>query len=233
MRRASLKSAHFSNIELHICRQTPARLEEEPRHRQGTGVSEPLQSRRCLRSLIENLAYDLLYFGLLPALRAKSRSAWSPRPPSLFEAKSQLASPSRSYGRVLRCIRSRIQQPHALTDRLAVIRALGASAFPTNLKFAGFPKETSYLSVSKLPIGSLLAHTRDKSLPAQKKVVHLLAYVQFLLYLCAGFAERESDLCVLKEKGHTKQKESRNSLSVNQLGLEPRTPSLKGMCSTC
>ena len=29
------------------------------------------------------------------------------------------------------------------------------------------------------------------------------------------------------------KKESRNSLSVNQLGLEPRTPSLKGMCSTC
>ena len=37
------------------------------------------------------------------------------------------------------------------------------------------------------------------------------------------------------------KKESRNSLLVNQLGLElvnqlglePRTPSLKGMCSTC
>ena len=29
------------------------------------------------------------------------------------------------------------------------------------------------------------------------------------------------------------KKSSEVSLLVNQLGLEPRTPSLKGMCSTC
>ena len=37
----------------------------------------------------------------------------------------------------------------------------------------------------------------------------------------------------LKKNEKTNKKESRDSLSVNQLGLEPRTPSLKGMCSTC
>ena len=31
----------------------------------------------------------------------------------------------------------------------------------------------------------------------------------------------------------TIKKSSDFSLLVNQLGLEPRTPSLKGMCSTC
>ena len=34
---------------------------------------------------------------------------------------------------------SRIRQPHALTDDSVVIGALGASALPTNVKFAGTP----------------------------------------------------------------------------------------------
>ena len=38
-----------------------------------------------------------------------------------------------------------------------------------------------------------------------------------------------------KHNNYTKKRESssENSFSVIQLGLEPRTPSLKGMCSTC
>ena len=37
-----------------------------------------------------------------------------------------------------------------------------------------------------------------------------------------------------KQGDHIKTKKAaRLLLSVNQLGLEPRTPSLKGMCSTC
>ena len=38
-----------------------------------------------------------------------------------------------------------------------------------------------------------------------------------------------SVLCVDKKR----ELSFENSLSVIQLGLEPRTPSLKGMCSTC
>ena len=38
----------------------------------------------------------------------------------------------------------------------------------------------------------------------------------------------------MREKMYIQTKEeSITTLPVNQLGLEPRTPSLKGMCSTC
>ena len=38
----------------------------------------------------------------------------------------------------------------------------------------------------------------------------------------------------LTKKGeHCSPLRNENLLLVNQLGLEPRTPSLKGMCSTC
>ena len=40
----------------------------------------------------------------------------------------------------------------------------------------------------------------------------------------------------MQKNDNTQKKESsshENSLLVIQLGLEPRTPSLKGMCSTC
>ncbi len=39
--------------------------------------------------------------------------------------------------------------------------------------------------------------------------------------------------CVSGTLRNGDKKSSDFSLLVNQLGLEPRTPSLKGMCSTC
>ena len=41
------------------------------------------------------LCVFMLFYCSLCKVLAPSRSVWSPRPPSLFEAKSQLASPSR------------------------------------------------------------------------------------------------------------------------------------------
>ena len=45
--------------------------------------------------------------------------------------------------------------------------------------------------------------------------------------------KKRSKYQVTKYQGDGTKKSSEVSLLVNQLGLEPRTPSLKGMCSTC